>query len=408
MNKLKLTTLSIAIALLAGCGSDEASDNTSNNGNTPNTSKNQVLLDKAANVSITDSGSFLSKCTGGVGNTYQTENLFIEATAANITASQLQQAGQIAQVALNELMADANLTSAELGLNNSRWTVCFNDPNGAGYSGSAYENRWEQHLKSDPSDLYRLAKHEMTHVAGFEFFGGETNSGEVYKWFTEALAVYIAQADKIVPAREIDNYASTSGIVSPITVDTYLTEDTVKQKYENVYDVYVTTIAVLSKKYGISVREWFDLYTQAKSSGDFKTAFDAFMAAKSATGITHTHLENLTNWKNLVADYVESDMSNQINIEADYPAEFVFIEAINYKNSGVSAQIGRSDVAATTGTVYYNGDSIADGTHKVFTESEISGKWYMIGPVNVEFSNGDVVNTNTINFKGAPKEEYTD
>lgn len=132
------------------------------------------------------------------------------------------------------------------------------------------------------------------------------------------------------------------------------------------------------------------------------------MTAQGAAGITHNDLEDLENWKNLVADYVESDMSNQVNIEADYPAEFVFIEAIDYKNSGVSAQIGRGDVAATTGTIYFNGDTIADGVHKVYTESEINGKWYMIGPVNVEFSNGNVINTNTINFKGAPKEEYVD
>ena len=199
MNKLKLTTLSIAIALLAGCGSDESNDTNPNNGNTPSNSKNQALLSKAANISITDSGSSLGKCTGGVGNTYQTENLFIEATAANITASQLQQAGQIAQVALDELKADANLTTAELGLNSERWTVCFNDPNGGGHSGSAYANRWEQHLKSDPSDLYRLAKHEMTHVAGFEFFGGETNSGEVYNGLLKHSQFTLLKQIKLCP-----------------------------------------------------------------------------------------------------------------------------------------------------------------------------------------------------------------
>ncbi|WP_406734865.1 hypothetical protein RJD39_18440 [Vibrio scophthalmi] len=411
MSKIKLVSRSVALALclgtLTGCGGGDSggsSSSSDNNGGTtpPLSNKNQVLLEKAALFQVTNTHTAATECTDAVGQQYQTERLKVESTSASISESQLIQAAQLAEVALDELLAETNLTAEELSLDTGRWTVCFGTP-GSGYSGSAFIKRWAQFIKDEPSDTYRLAKHEMTHVAGFELYAGDGsgNAGGMHKWFTEAIAVYIAQKDKILPSLSLDEYKE-KGNKSPLKVITYTDENDIS--YDDLYSIYVSTLAALSEKYNISVDEWLNLYRQAKSS-NFVAAFDALLHSKGAT-VTHAELENITKWQSEIADYTEASMEQSAPFVADHEIGMAFIESTSYKYGGVTARIGRDDSQSKTGTLFFVGETIENGTHHVIGESEVNGKFYTIGPIIVEFLNGDVANSATINFKGAPFEEY--
>ncbi len=406
MNQLvKLSLITSAMALLTACGGSE-----SGNPSSPNTpqpipiDKNGELLSKASAYTVTSTATPQGKCTGRTqhGNTFQSDHLFIESISAGITEQELVQAAQFAEVALAELLQQTGLNAdSDLHLDTAPWTLCIKLPDN-GHSGSAEHKLWEQQLDSDPSDIYRLAKHEMTHLAGFEFYGADSGSN-VYKWFNEALAVMIAQPDYKLPSRELDTYANDAG-VSPLTIIDYNDENTLKANYENPYNVYVTTLAALSDKFNISYRDWFNVYVESQNS-DFITAFDTLMSNKGASGITHSYLAILANWQSEVTDYVQTNMENTAQVMGDQDISFVYIEGNEYLHSGVSAYIGRSDTPANSGDIYFHGDTISDGVHAVYTDAEIGGKWYIIGPVNVEFSNGSVKGNEYIDFTGAPMEE---
>lgn len=388
MKKLGFMAFAMVVTL-TGCGGDDGSGSTTagSSGETA-ASESEVLAQLSTQLTqytVTNTGSNAAKCNFSVGNTYETDNFFVEAIDPSISEYDLMEAAQVAEVALAELQSEASLTDAELGLDSAKWTICYNT--NSQYSGSAHFDGFDLRLDAEKNirDIFRISKHELVHVAANQFYGTSTPSDNVYRWFSEALAVMIAQTDDALSTPELDDYA-TSVNASPVTAIDHNT--TLEDNYGNMYAVYMTTLSALSSKYDVTLREWFDVYTGTNSSGDFETAFDSFMASQGASSFSHDNLESLITWQSEVRNYVESQMQTSANFTSDYDLEGIYINSISYKYDGVSAF---ASSPATSGAVYYHPDTITNGVHTVEAMVVDGSNYYEVGPVNVTFSNGQVV-----------------
>jgi hypothetical protein len=431
MNKyaslVSIVLLSTGLTACGGSDTDENinhSENTSSNGGETTIAEQSIytapigeLAQKMLAINTSASNNSVEANCSTTGSVYETTDLYVgfsSSANSNKYDADLVYAAQLAQAALNELIATTSLDkSNDLNLDGqNKWVICL-DNNKTGNGTSSIASITFSPFELDASG-FKLAKHELFHVVQTELLGQNTIYHHLPRWFQEGSAEYFASMDPSNVSRsllvnftnDLAGNTSLQGLQSAYGINTYNHQQAILEAYpqydNKLYSIYKTSVNYLIDK-GLTDQALISLIRNSYQAGQDPQTMPQFhseIAMLQATGAftlpsgyDYTDLLTTEGYSELILnDWLNTDQYSASFTSVSATVSIARLFLIPTQNQDNEYEI---TVNSDQSGYSYAVGSIPDGDYQIYAIDSADINAY--GPISQSVVNGELGN---VDFTG--------